>query len=155
MPQSTAKSSALVRDLADKLAKRFPSGAAGLDTVRLAMDANGWSMIVLSHLANEVAGQPAIIIRVKGVDAVSKDIFGNATSSYAPHICEVGYELAAANKPEPSLADLAVAKFEAERMGCRFQEKSFANGTAVSEAALNAASPIADLEDLYWPTKSV
>ena len=152
--QSVAKAQALVRDLADKLAKRFANGP-GINSLRQANDANGWPMLFLSVGGNEAEGQPVILIRVKNVDLVSKDIFGNASFAYAPHTLELAYELAAANKPEPTLADLAVAKWEAERCGCRYQEKSIANGTAVSEAALNAAAPIADLEDLYWPTKSV
>lgn len=152
--QSVAKAQALVRDLADKLAKRFANGP-GINSIRQANDANGWPMLFLSVGGNEAEAQPVILIRVKNVDLVSKDIFGNASFAYAPHTLELAYELAAANKPECSLADLAVAKWEAERCGCRYQEKSIANGTAVSEASLNAAAPIADLEDLYWPTKSV
>ena len=154
MPQSTAKSIALSRDLADKLAKRFANGA-GLNSLRQAFDAQGWPMIFISANGNEAEGQPVILIRIHGVDAGSKDVFGNATEAYAPHLAQLCYELASANHPEPSLADLAVAKWETERMGCRYQEFALANGNAVTEAALNAASPIADLEDLYWPTKSV
>lgn len=153
--QSTAKAVALSRDLADKLAKRFPSGSAGLDTVRQAFDANGWPMIFLSHGANEAAGQPVVLVRIKGVDMVSKDIFGNATSAYAPHTLEFAYELAAANKPFPTLADVAAADFESIKTGVRYQLKEIANGTAVSEAAINAKSADADLDELYWPTKSV
>lgn len=153
--QSTAKAIALSRDLADKLAKRFPSGGAGIDTVRQAFDANGWPMIFLSHLANEAAGQPVILVRIKGVDMVSKDIFGNATSAYAPHTLEFDYELTAANNPIPIDGDLFTAAFEAIKTGVRLQVKENANGTAVTEANLASATIVADLEELYWPTKSV
>jgi hypothetical protein len=152
---SNAKAVALARDLADKLAKRYAPGAAGLNTVRQAFDANGWPMIFCSHNANEAAGQPVLAIRISNVDAVSKDIFGNALTAYAPHILEVAYELAAANKPTPTLADVAIADFESIKTGCRWQLKEIANGTAVTEAAMNAKSADQDLEDLYWPTKSV
>jgi hypothetical protein len=155
MPQSNAKAVALARDLSDKLAKRFAPGAAGLNTVRSAFDANGWPMLFISHNASEAEGQPVVLIRIKNVDAVSKDIFGNATSAYAPHTLELAYELASSNDPEPTLADLEIAKYESQKLGCRYQEKQIANGTAVTEAAINAATPSNDLEDLYWPTKSV
>lgn len=154
--QSTAKAQALSRDLADKLAKRYPSGAAGLNTVRQANDANGWPMIFLSHNANEAEAQPVVLIRIKNVDMVSKDIFGNSTFAYAPHTLEFAYELTAtANCPYPTLADLASAEFESIKTGVRYQLKEIANGTAVTEAAINAATPNADLDELYWPTKSV
>lgn len=153
--QSTAKAIALARDLADKLAKRY-AGGAGLNTVRQAFDANGWPMIFISNAsAGEGEGNAVVLIRIKNVDAVSKDVFGNQTFAYAPHTLELAYELAAANKPEPTLADLASAEFEAIKTGIRYQLKEIANGSAVTEANLNAASVAADLEELYWPTKSV
>jgi hypothetical protein len=153
--QSTAKAIALARDLADKLAKRYAPGAAGLNSVRQAFDAQGWPMIFCSHNGNEAEAQPVLAIRIRNVDAVSKDIFGNQTFAYAPHIIETAYELASANCPEPSLADVAIAEFESIKTGCRWQLKEIANGTAVSEASMNAASANQDLEELYWPTKSV
>lgn len=153
--KSTAKAEALLRDVADKLKVRFPAGAAGLNTVRADKDSNGWPMLFLSHNGNEAEAQPVIAIRIQAQDAVSKDVFGNALTAFAPHVLDLAYELAAANKPECSLADLAVAKFEATKTGVRFQEKAIANGTAVSAAAMDAAAAIADIEELYWPTKSV
>lgn len=153
--QSVAKAEALVRDLSDKLAKRFPSGAAGLNFLRVANDANGWPMLFISHNGNEAEGQPVVLIRIKNVDLVSKDVFGNSSFAYAPHTLEFAYELASANHPIPLDSDLASASFEAIKTGVRYQLKEIANGTAVSEVAINAASPSADLEELYWPTKSV
>lgn len=152
--QSTAKAQALSRDLADKLRKRF-AGSATIDTVREANDANGWPMLFLSDGGSEVAGAAVILIRIKNVDMVSKDIFGNATSAYAPHVLELDYELTAANNPIPTDADLVTAEWEAFRCGARSQIKENANGTAVTEANLATATVIADLDDLYWPTKSV
>jgi len=153
--QSTAKANALVRDLSDKLKIRLVPGSAGLNSVRLAFDAQGWPMIFLSHNANEAEAQPVVLLRIRNPDMQSKDVFGGSTFAYAPHILELAYELASANDPEPALADIEVVKYEAQKLGCRYQEKQIANGTAVSEASLNAAAPIVDLEDLYWPTKSV
>ena len=157
--QSTAKANALVRDLADKLRIRLVPGSAGLNSVRLAFDAQGWPMIFLSHNANEAEAQPAIVIRIRNPDMQSKDVFGGSTFAYAPHILELAYELSPANVPAyapyASFADIESVKYEAQKLGCRYQEKQIANGSAVSEAALNATAPIVDLEDLYWPTKSV
>lgn len=154
MPQSNAKAVALSRDLADKLAKRY-AGSSTVNTVRQAFDANGWPMIFLSHNGTETAGNAVILIRIKGVDAVSKDIFGGSTTAYAPHTLEFAYELAAANKPTPTLADVVTADFEAIKTGVRYQLKEIANGTAVTETSINAKSPDADLDELYWPTKLV
>lgn len=152
--QSAAKAEALMRDLADKLSKRYSNGP-GLNSIRVANDANGWPMIFISRNGNEAAGQPVVAVRISNVDAESRDVFGNSIYAYAPHVLEVGYELAAANKPTPSTADLAVVEFECIKTGIRFQLKEIAHATAVSEASLNSASVAADLEDLYWPTKSV
>lgn len=154
MPQSTAKAIALSRDLASVLAKRL-AGSASINTIRPAFDANGWPLLFLSVSGNEAAGQPVILIRIKGVDAVSKDVFGNATTAYAPHTLEYAYELTAANNPIPIDSDLWTTSYEAEKTGVRFQVKEMANGTAVTEAAINAAAPLVDLENIYWPTKSV
>jgi hypothetical protein len=152
--QSAAKADALVRDLADKLAKRYANGP-GLNSLRIANDAQGWPMIFISTGGNEAEGQPVVLIRIRNVDMVSKDVFGNSTFAYAPHTLEFAYELASSNDPIPTLADLAAAQFESIKTGVRFQLKTIANGTAVTEASLNAAAPVADLEELYWPTKSV
>jgi hypothetical protein len=153
--QSAKKAIDLCRDLADKLAKRLPAGAAGLNTVRQAFDAGGWPMIFFSHNGNEAEGQPVVLIRIKNVDMVSKDVFGNSTFAYAPHTLELAYELASSGDSLPAHADLITVEFEAIKTGVRLQLKEIANGTAVSEAAINAASAIADLDELYWPTKLV
>ena len=152
--KSTAKAEALLRDVADKLAKRFANGA-GINTVRADKDSNGWPMLFLSAGGNEAESQPVIAIRITGQDLISKDVFGNASTSYAPHTLEVAYELAAANKPECSLGDLAVVKFEAIKTGVRFQEKAIANLSAVTAANMDATAAIADCDEIYWPTKSV
>jgi hypothetical protein len=155
--QSTAKAIALVRDLANKLQIRY-QGSASLNTVRQAFDANGWPMIFISVGGNEAEGQPVVLIRIIGENAVSTDIFGNSTYSYAPHLLQFAYELASANDPEPSLADIMVATFESVKTGVRFQLYEITHGTAVTEASLDAAVAAganADLDELYWPTKLV
>lgn len=155
MSKSTAKAEALLRDVADKLSKRFAPSAAGINTVRSAKDSNGWPMVFLSHNANEAAGQPVIALRIQAVDAVSKDVFGNALTAYAPHALEVSYELTAADNAIPTDADILTAEYEAILTGVKIQLKELANGTAVTAANMDAATASIELDNLYWPTKGV
>jgi hypothetical protein len=148
--KSTAKAEACLRDLADKLALRFPT-----KTIRQARDANAWPMLIVSASGNEAAGQSVIAIRMSAADAVSKDVFGNALTAFAPHTVEVAYELTAADNPIPSDADLFKTLYEVFKIGAKTQLKEIANATAVSEASMNAAAVAAEVEDLHWPTKSV
>lgn len=159
MPYSNAKAIALLRDLSDKLSVRFKNNS-GLNTVASAFytDSNGdiWPYLLVSHNGVVTEGNPVVYIELSNVDAVSKDIFGNQTEAYAPHILQLAYELGAAgNETIPSHADIIACEFEAIKMGARLQLKELANGTAVTAASVNAASAIADLDDLYWPTKLV
>lgn len=153
--KSVAKAAALMRDVADKLKIRYPASSAGLNTVRQALDANGWPMIFLSHNANEAEAQPVIALRCMAVDAVSKDVFGNALIAFAPHALELAYELNATSRPIPLGSDVMIADYESINTGVKIQLKEIANGTAVSEASMNAASPTLEIENLYWPTKGV
>ncbi len=149
--QSTAKAIALIRDLADLLAKR----SMAINTIRQAFDAANWPYLILSVNGNEAEGQPVVLIRISNVDMVSKDIFGNQTFAYAPHILELAYELTAGGAPEVARGDLLTCEFESIKTGVRVQLKEIANGTAVTAAAVTAAAPVADLDQLYWPTKLV
>jgi len=156
---SNAKANALIRDLGNKLQIRLANGA-GLNTVALGFytDSNGaaWPYLLLSNATSGVGeGNPVVYIEISCVDMVSKDIFGNQESAYAPHVLQLGYELTSGGAPIPARADLFVCEDEAIKTGVRIQLKEVANGTAVTGASVNAAAPIADLEDLYWPTKSV
>ncbi len=156
--QSNAKAIRLVQDIQDMLAVRLPASNAGLNSIRQAFDSNNWPYIVLSHNGNEAAGQPVVLIRISNVDAVSKDIFGNQTYAYAPHILELAYEIQATPNIGNSFvahADLAAVEFEAIKSGVRYQLKELANTTAVTAANVTAATATADLDQLYWPTKLV
>jgi len=151
--KSTAKAEALLRDVADKLKVRFANGA-GINTVRAARDANGWPMLFLSN-GSEAEGASVIAIRISAVDAVSKDVFGNALVAFAPHALEFAYELTASDNPIPTDKDLLTAWYEAQKTGVKMQLKEIANGTAVTEASINAAAVALELDELYWPTKGV
>lgn len=147
--KSTAHAQAQSRELADKLAKRTGK------TVRQAVDANGWPMLFVSTAGNEAAGQPVVAMRISNVDAVSKDIFGNATSAYAPHNLEIAYELQASDNPMPADVTLLACVFEATKTGIKIQVKEIANLTAVNEASMNAAAVAIEMDELYWPLKSI
>lgn len=157
---SNAKAVALMRDLQDKLNKRFANGS-GINTSSSGFytDSNNavWPYILLYNATDGSGeGQPVILIQISGQDDISKDIFGNQTYSYAPHILKFAYELGAAgNETIPAHADIIAAEFEAIKTGVRFQLIEIANGTAVTASAVNAASAVADLDELYWPTKLV
>ncbi len=152
--KSLAKADALLRDVADKLKVRL-AGSATIDTVRAARDSAGWPMLFLSDAGNEAAGQAVIALRIKAVDAVSKDVFGNDLIAFAPHKLEVAYELTAANNPIPTDVDLLIAEYESIKTGVAIQLKELANGTAVTAANMDAAAVAIELDELYWPTKGV
>lgn len=152
--KSLAKADALLRDVADKLKVRY-AGSATIDTVRASRDSAGWPMLFLSDGGTETAGASVIALRIKAVDAVSKDVFGNDLVAFAPHKLEVAYELTAANNPIPTDVDLLIAEFEAIKTGVAFQLKELANGTAVTAANMDAQAVAIELDDLYWPTKGV
>jgi hypothetical protein len=157
--ESTAKAAALARDLANKLQIRYANDP-NINYVRQALDAAGWPEIFLSHGGVETEGNPVILIRIIGESAVSRDIFGNFTYCYAPHLLQFAYEMSAtANDPIPLIADIITAEFESIKTGVRFQLYQLANGTAVTEANLDTAvvagGATADLDELYWPTKLV
>lgn len=158
---SNAKALALTRDLADRLTVRLPATSAGLNTITQSFftDTNGaqWPVLTISHNGVVTEGSPVVVIEISNVDMVSKDIFGNQTYAYAPHLMQLGYELSgiAGTNPIPTHADLANINFEAQTCGCEFQLKEIANGTAVTATTVNAATALVDIQPLYWPTKSV
>lgn len=154
MAQSLAKSQAEARDLAEKLALRY-ANSASINSVRQAADAQGWPMLFMSVSANEAEAQPVIAIRIKGLQRPNPDIFNQSQYAYAPHTLELAYELAGSGSPIPSAKDLFIAMFESTKTGIAILQKEIANGTAVSEASMNAAAVASELNDLYWPNKGV
>jgi hypothetical protein len=69
---------------------------------------------------------------------------GDATITYSAFS---GFNLIPANM------DFSTCLFEIARTGCVVQEFAIANGTAVTEAAVNAASPTQTLKDIDWGFK--
>jgi hypothetical protein len=149
----------VARDLADRLSLRF-SNSTTINTIRQAQDENGYPIIVASHNASEVEGAPVIWIRLAnlfeysaGANGAPIDIFGNPTLPFTPTICQVAYELASGGAPIPTTADYSTCLFEIARTGVVVQEYAIANGTAVTETAVNAATPVQTLKDIDWGFK--
>jgi len=153
MAQSIAKSMAEARDLASVLSLRYAHGA-GINSVRQAADAQGWPMLFLSN-GSEAEGAAVIVLRIKGLQRPNPDIFNQTQYAYAPHSLELAYELDVNGKPIPTASDLFKAMFESTKTGIAILQKEIANGTAVSEASMNAAAVLSELNDLYWPNKGV
>lgn len=151
---NTAKADAIVRALADDLKIRT-AGSSTIDTVRVAKDANGFPCLFLSDGGNEAAGQPVIFLRVKQVSAGSADVFNNAMNAYAPHDMDIAYELTSGGKPIPNELDIFKVLFQAIPVGTKLNQVQLANGTAVTLANVNAATPAQSLDWLRWPTKGV
>ena len=153
MIKSTAQAEAKLRDLAERLARKL-AGSATIDTVRQAKDSDGWPMLFLSDGGTETAGSAVIAIRMKAIDAVSKDVFGNAQLAYTPHNMEIAYELDANSKPEPEQKDLAQVVAECAKTGVKLEIKEIADATAVSAASMDAAAAVVEIENQdEWPTK--
>jgi hypothetical protein len=151
--KNIAKADALIRELKERLELRF-AGSARIDTVREAKDSEGYPALFCSDGGNEAAGQPVIAIRIKQIDMVSKDVFGNDSKAYTPHVCELAYELDG-TEAEPNRKDIEIAMWELARNGVKLEVKEIADGTAVSFTSMDAASPAQELDDLRWPTKGV
>lgn len=152
MLYSIDKAVALARDLADEFKMRF-AGGSPINTVRQAQDSNGWPMIFLSAGANEAEAQPTIVLRIMNVDVGAKDIFGNASLPFAPHQCEIAFELSALGAMLPNLSDYTKVVFQVARTGVIVIEEPIANGSAVTEAAMNtalAAGPSTVIKDIDW-----
>ena len=152
--QSLAKAQATMRDLKERLEKRV-SGSSSIDTVREAADSEGWPMLVLSDGGVETAGNPVIALRLKAIDAVSKDVFGNALKAFSPHEMEVAFELDG-TEGEPSRRDIIKVMIEVAKLGHKVLVKQIADATAVSAASMDATSPADSLEfDTQWPAKGI
>jgi hypothetical protein len=153
---NTAKANAMIRLIASDLALRIANSAAGyVNVVRQAVDTDGYPCLFLSRNGNEAAGQPVIFIRIKQIDAVSKDVFGNSENAYAPHLMDVAYELTAGGFIIPKSEDIFSVLWECIPEGVSLNQIAIANGTAVTVANVNAATPLQTLDWLRWPTKGV
>ena len=139
----------VARDLADDFKIRFSNGAV-INSVRQAQDANGWPMIFLSVGGNEANAQPIIVLRIRNHDVGAKDIFGNSSLPFTPHSCEIAFQLSALGAALPNRLDYTKVVAQVSRTGMIIVEKEIADGTAVSEASMNAAEPSLVIKDIDW-----
>jgi len=128
MAKSTAKSEAVARDLKDRLEQR------GF-TVAESKTNDGWARLVIG--ANEAS------IEIEAVDAVSKDVFGNANVAFAPHEARLAL-IDAMSKSDAATIEQELAKAAIDK-------------TILKEGA-NLAAAEADpgteiVWDVRWPTK--
>lgn len=158
---SNAKAVALLRDVSDKLSKRYAFSGVSVNTITTAFsapDAAGgvWPYLLITQNGNGAEGQPVIYVKISAQDMISKDIFGNDTDSYAPHNLFVAYELGATgNETLPAHADITTCLFETIKTGVRLNLVELPNGTQVTDANVSAATPTLAIDELYWPTKNV
>lgn len=162
MIYSVDHSVGIARDLADRLTLRLGNQTAGtaLNTVRQTQDEFGYPIIVVSHGGTETEGNPVVWIRITnlfensaGANGAPVDIFGNATLPFTPTVTQIAYELTSGGAPEPTVTDYSTCLFEIARTGTVVQEYAIANGTAVTETAVNAATPLITLKDIDWGFK--
>jgi len=143
--KSLAKAENTSRNLQEMLSFRIKS-LSGLDKVVETRDSDGWPILTVSNAAGTVtAGAKCLLIKIKGVDMVSKDIFGNADTAFTPHIIEVAQEEDALTSSEFATMFLEIAK-----IGMRIQLKT----SAALAAASFATAVSADLDDILYPTKT-
>lgn len=152
--KSLNKAQATSRDLAEHLGLRF-ANSASLNTVRQAADAAGWPMLFCSIGGSEVEGAAVVVLRIRGLSVLPLDQFQQAQFAYAPHQLEIAYELTSGGAPIPAESDIFKVLFESTLTGMIILQKEIANGTAVTEAAMNAAAVVSELNNLYWPNKTV
>ena len=153
---STDHAIGVARDLQDRLQLRL-SNNTGLNTVVAGQDAFGYPTLYVSHNGVITESNPVVWIRLTnlfeqsaGANGAPIDIFGNATLPFTPTVCQIAYELTSGGAPEPTVTDYSTCLFEIARTGMVVQEYAIANGTAVTEAAVNAATPLVTLKSIDW-----
>lgn len=125
---SKAKSQAMARDLKSALEKR------------------GFS-VVQSDIAKgtKLAIDSSMSIRIEAKDAVSKDIFGNALDSFAPHEVKLAIDSDVASHSEVAKLMIDLGK---QGVALKIGEDS---GLAAAEAAADSAEE--QRHNVMWPTK--
>lgn len=128
--KSTAKAEALARDLKDRLEYRGFSVAES-------KTAQGWPRLVIDT--------DQASLEIEAVDAVSKDVFGNALVAFAPHSARL------ASVDAQSKADLSKIMLEVAKTGV---DKTLLKvGADLSTAEATAGEAI--VFEVRWPTKGV
>jgi hypothetical protein len=145
---STAKAEALSRNLSERLNFRFK--ASGLSCVA-SKDTNGFPCLLLAD-ATPATGEKAIFMRFIQADMVSKDIFGNSTYAYTPHIFQFCTETGSALARE----DIAVFMLEIGKIGILTEVYERANGAVPAVGDLVSGNLKGSFEyDVLAPTKGM
>lgn len=152
---STDHSVGVARDLADRLSLRLGQQTAGgaVNTVTQSQDENGYPILVITHGGTATESNPVIWMRVWNINVGATDIFGNSTLPFTPTQIQFAYELASGGAPIPTTSDISTCLYEVARTGTTVAQYAIANGTAVTESAVNAASPVNTLKDIDWGYK--
>jgi hypothetical protein len=129
MINSVAKADALVRKLQEELGFRLSSS-----TLVESRDANGWPVLAIGDDAK---------IRIKSIDAVSKDIFGNSFAAYAPHVLDIAYVA------DIDLVEYSTILFACAKLGVKIQ------GHVGADLSVDDAADFALEYDVRFPTKGV
>lgn len=132
MAKSIAKADALARGLKERLQFRGYSVAES-------RDANGWPKLTLN--TDEAS------LKIVAADAVSKDVFGNDLTAFAPHRIEF-------SSRADAMTALKHAQIQAEVMKCGI-EKQVVRSHATSLASAEAAAGSDVNFDVQWPTKGI
>jgi hypothetical protein len=148
--KSTKQAEMQMKAIADELSAIL-KGSSTIDTVREDKDSNAWPMIFLSDGGVETTTNPVIALRMKAVDAVSKDVFGNDLIAFGPHSLEFAYEDAV-----PALIDIATVMAPLGKHGINIQVKVIAASTAVTATSMDAKAVDKEIAPLLrFPTKGV
>lgn len=155
MLYSVDHSVGIARDLADRLSLRLgnQTGGSALNTVTQSQDENGYPILVVTHGGSAAEGAPVIWMRIWNINVGATDIFGNSTLPFTPTQIQFAYELTSGGAPIPATTDFSTCLYEVARTGTTVAEYAIANGTAVTETAVNAASPVLTLKDIDWGYK--
>jgi hypothetical protein len=122
--KSVKKAETLARDLKDRLQFR------GF-VITESRDGDGFP--ILSTDKN-------LTIAIRAVDMVSKDIFGNASFAFTPHVATISY----ASTSAPTVASILAATLEVGKMGMKI---------TLTETVAPSSQ---DFEfDVIWPTKGM
>lgn len=147
---STYKATAMMRELADLLAKE---SAASFPVQTQSFDTDGNPVLTLSADSTPAAGEKVVVIRIKPTEAdYAKDVLGNAAIRYAPHVVQMITELGASAPAEAACTagDLLPIIVECARKGSIFERYQSANTVLPATAQMTPANLKNTWRDLYF-----
>lgn len=142
------KASAISRELADRLSKRF-SALTVTESIGTAGDP-------IIFAGTGVAGTPNFLIRVTAVDqSIMTDALGLAAVNYTPHMIQFVTEQAAGGANTYILTTVQLLDLIGEVVAMKPQRIEWyaeANGAAITEADITGAKLATTfVPSMYWP----